>query len=48
MTDNAKEHVDAKIVTLERRMEEQRGEIRRELDKLIKMNRALGRENKAL
>ena len=48
MTDNAKGHVDAKIVALERRMEEQRGGIRRELEKLIKMNRALGRENKAL
>ena len=29
-------------------MEEQRGEMWRDLEKLIKMNRALGRENKAL
>ena len=41
-------HVDARIATLERRMEEQRDKMYRELDALIKMNQALRKENKGL
>ena len=48
MTDNVKGQVDSRIAALERRMEEQCGEMRRELEKLIKMNWALGIEKKAL
>ena len=46
--ENAEAHVDARIVTLERQMEEQRDKMRRELNALIKMNQALCRENEGL
>ena len=46
--ENTEVHVDERITALEQRMEEQRDEMRRELNALIKMNRALSRENEFL
>ena len=46
--ENVEVHVDVRLVALERGMEEQCDEMHREFDALIKMKRALNRENEGL